>query len=102
MDAKPVNKNGPGVMKSTKLSTRIDLTPLVDLGFLLLTFFIFSTTMIQPSVLNLSMPKDVTDPKDLMNMPESGALTLLLSKENLIYFYFKNDLASMQAILTNR
>lgn len=96
MNIKTTNKNSPGVRKSKKQSTRVDLTPMVDLGFLLITFFIFSTTMIQPTSMNLSMPKDVLDPKDLTNVPESGSLTLMLGKENLIYYYFKNNPSTMQ------
>ncbi len=81
------HKKGPGVKKAKKLSTRVDMTPMVDLGFLLITFFIFTTTMSTPSMMKLYMPKDEKDPKDLTEVKESGALTIMLGKGNGIYYY---------------
>lgn len=96
MEVKDSSKKGPGVKKSKKHSTRVDLTPMVDLGFLLITFFIFTTTVSQPTSMNLNMPKDTKDPNLDTKVKESGSLTLLLGKGNVIYYYFKNDPATMQ------
>lgn len=89
-------KKGPGVKKGKKMSTRVDLTPMVDLGFLLITFFIFSTTMNQPTALNLSMPKDTKNLDEETKVKESGSLTLMLGKGNVIYYYYGIDPASME------
>mgnify|MGYP001312245387 CR=1 FL=1 len=89
-------KKGPGVKKSKKLSVRVDLTPMVDLGFLLITFFIFTITMAQSSSMNLNLPKDTEKQDDLTKIKESGSLTLMLGKGNVIYYYFGNDPTKMQ------
>lgn len=81
------HKKGPGVKKAKKLSTRVDMTPMVDLGFLLITFFIFTATMTTPKGMNLLMPKDVKDPKKQNEAKESGALTIMLGKGDQIYYY---------------
>jgi len=81
------HKKGPGVKKAKKLSTRVDMTPMVDLGFLLITFFIFTTTMSSPKALNLNMPKDTKNEEELNKAKESGALTIMLGKNNSVFYY---------------
>jgi biopolymer transport protein ExbD len=81
------HKKGRGVKKAKKLSTRIDMTPMVDLGFLLITFFIFTTTMSSPTALKLNVPKDTDKEEEQNKAKESGALTIMLGKGNNVYYY---------------
>ncbi len=83
------HKKGPGVKKGKKLSTRIDLTPMVDLGFLLITFFMFTTTLAKPKTMEINMPyKDPNLKEEEKNkIKNSVALTVLLSKNHRIYYY---------------
>ncbi len=86
------HKKGPGVKKSKKLSTRVDMTPMVDLGFLLITFFVFTTTISQPTALKLNLPQDTNKPEEQNKTKASGALTILLGKDNNV-FYYEGELA---------
>ena len=67
-----------------KKSTRVDLTPMVDLGFLLLTFFVFTTTMARPATMNIVQPKDS---ENRIDIAQSCAISVLLDKDNKIFYY---------------
>jgi biopolymer transport protein ExbD len=91
------HKKGPGVKKAKKLSTRVDLTPMVDLGFLLITFFIFTTTMSQPTAMKLFLPKDVNNPEEQNKVKASAVITIMLGKDDQIYYYEGDDPTKIQA-----
>lgn len=83
------HKKGPGVKKGKKLSTRVDLTPMVDLGFLLITFFMYTTTMSKPKTMEINMPykDEKPKPEEETKIKNSVAMTVLLSKDHRIYYY---------------
>lgn len=93
------HKKGPGVKKAKKQSTKVDMTPMVDLAFLLITFFIFTATMNSPTTLDLNMPKDTDDKDQKTKTKESGSLTVLLGKGDQVYYYegkLEQETASQQ------
>ncbi|HRH03718.1 MAG TPA: biopolymer transporter ExbD [Bacteroidia bacterium] len=72
--------------RAKKSSTKIDMTPMVDLAFLLLTFFMLTTTFSKPKTMELNMP---ADPKDIKDQPKvKNAITFLLTENNKVYWYY--------------
>ncbi|MBN8684085.1 MAG: biopolymer transporter ExbD [Chitinophagales bacterium] len=76
-----------GKVRAKKMSTRIDFTPMVDLGFLLITFFMLTTTLAKPQIMALVMPEKDIDKTDLEPVKESKVLTLMLGKDDKVYWY---------------
>jgi biopolymer transport protein ExbD len=68
-----------------KKSTRVDLTPMVDLGFLLITFFVFTSVLAEPMAMKVDMPYDKVLPDN--PVCESCVLTVLLDKDDRILYY---------------
>lgn len=78
-----------GITRGKKLSTKVDLTPMVDLGFLLITFFIFTTTLSEPKVMSLAMPADSPDSSLARDIE---TLNLILKDNNKIAYYNGSDI----------
>jgi biopolymer transport protein ExbD len=82
-----------GKKKGKKLSTRVDFTPLVDLGFLLITFFMLTTSMNKPQTMEINMPVKEDKPEEEQKVKASQAITLLLAKDNKIVYYFIDEVS---------
>src|ERR1043165_9507488 len=74
-----------GKKRAKKQSTRIDMTPMVDLAFLLLTFFVLTSSFNKPKSMELTFP---VPPKDLKEQPAiKNGITFLLTKDDRIFYY---------------
>ncbi len=81
---------GKGKKRAKKASTRVDLTPMVDLGFLLVTFFMLTTTFSKPQTMEINMPvkdKTATVEEQGQDIKASKALTIILAADNMVYYY---------------
>ncbi|GAA4311014.1 biopolymer transporter ExbD [Compostibacter hankyongensis] len=58
-----------------------------DVAFLLITFFMLTTTLQRPKTMDLFLPKDVDNPEEQNKVKESQALTILVGEKNKIYYY---------------
>ena len=78
-----------GKVRSKKQNTRVDMTPMVDLGFLLITFFMFTTTFSKPNVMDLGLP---AKPKENQKPPDteiklSNSLSIIIGKDNKVFYH---------------
>lgn len=68
---------------------RVDFTPMVDMMMLLITFFMFCTTLSKPQVMDIVMPtkdRDLTE-EDKNQVKASKAITVILGEDNVVYYY---------------
>ncbi len=83
------SKNSGGKGKQKKKTTRVDFTPMVDLGFLLITFFMLTTTMLKPQTMEISMPsRDKVSEEEQNKVRASTAVTLILNSNDRVFYYF--------------
>jgi biopolymer transport protein ExbD len=85
-----VNTDGGGGGKhekkrAKKSSTKIDMTPMVDLAFLLLTFFVLTSTFSKPKTMEINFPAPIDDKTKQMKV--NNALTFIMTKDDAIFYY---------------
>lgn len=83
------NSGKGGKVRSKKQVPHVDLTPMVDLAFLLITFFMLVTTFNKPNVMDLGLP---AKPKDNVKPPDteidlSNSISLIIGKDNRIFYH---------------
>ena len=75
----------------------IDMTPMVDLGFLLVTFFMLTTQFLPPDLANVSIPHSMSE----LNLPETSVFTILVSKEGKVYISSDGDIDYRKKVITS-
>ncbi|SDR96429.1 outer membrane transport energization protein ExbD [Mucilaginibacter mallensis] len=86
LDTSGGGKHKGGKVRTKKKNTRVDLTAMVDLAFLLITFFILTTTLSKPKAMELVMP-DKSDTTKQLAVPESRTMTLLLGSNDKLEWF---------------
>jgi biopolymer transport protein ExbD len=81
------HKKGGGKVRAKKQSTKTDMTPMVDLAFLLLTFFLLTTTFNKPKTMEVNMPDKVDDETQQTKINERDILNLVLAENNKIFWW---------------
>jgi biopolymer transport protein ExbD len=76
-----------GKVRAKKASTKIDMTPMVDLAFLLLTFFMLTTTFNKPQTMEITMPEKPKGEEKLPEVNEKKVITLILGDDDKVYWY---------------
>lgn len=80
-----VNTSGEATRKGPKrATTKVDMTPMVDLAFLLITFFMLTTTFTKPQMMEVNMPEPNGDPTP---SAECSTVTAILGKDNQVYYF---------------
>jgi len=81
-------KGGGGKKRAKKILPHMDMTPMVDLMMLLITFFMLTTSLSKSKVMDITLPDKITDPnQEAPKISASRTLNIILGPENKLYWY---------------
>lgn len=85
------SSNDSGKVRAKKQVPHVDMAPLCDLGFLLVTFFMFAATSTTPNIMNLNMPPHIPEKDKIVHPPGEvdvlNSITLILGKDNRLFWH---------------
>ncbi|WBV50786.1 biopolymer transporter ExbD [Chryseobacterium gambrini] len=94
--AEVIAQEKQGGSKQRKKLIRVDMTPMVDLGFLLITFFMFTTNFTKPNVMDLGLPVKDPHPPTISDVviDQKNQITFILGKDNRVFYHqsYKEEL----------
>lgn len=88
--------------KPKKIDLRVDFTPMVDMNMLLITFFMFATSLAKPQTMDITMPvkDDKLKQEERSKVADEKAVTIILGEDNNVYYYLGkpkyNDYTSLK------
>jgi len=75
-------------VKQKKINLRVDFTPMVDMNMLLITFFMFATSLSKPQTMEINMPAKDAKVEDQTPIKQSEAVTIIMGGDNRVFYYF--------------
>jgi biopolymer transport protein ExbD len=87
LDTSGGGKKGKGKVRTKKANTKVDLTAMVDLAFLLITFFMLTTSLSKPIAMDIAKPDKDEKNETRLELRASQTMTILLGKNNKVAWY---------------
>ena len=89
---RPQRGKGGGLRRpKRRLAIRIDMTPMVDIAFLLLIFYMVTTVFSMPQAMEVNLPPK-SEEEDILKLKESNVLTIHIDGEDRYYWNVGRDL----------
>ncbi|MEZ0450097.1 biopolymer transporter ExbD [Sphingobacterium thalpophilum] len=80
-------ETGKKKMRTAKSAPKVDLTAMVDLAFLLITFFMLTTTLNKPAAMDIAMPDKSKDNTPPLLIDENRTVTIVLGEGKFMWYH---------------